>query len=108
MIKGSKHSSQIPQIGNVTDTVVQAYADKLRFNLAKIEVLIVLTTPIYTTKQGLPAVVFKKEDMVKLAATCRFTLIGKFSNTMPKINLVRKSFIMQTQLCRGVKIVHFL
>lgn len=38
---------------------------------------------------------------------CKFTLIGKFSNTMPKVELIRRSFIQQTQLIGGVKIAHF-
>lgn len=45
--------------------------------------------------------------MMKLAARCKFTLIGKFSNTMPKVGLIRRSFILQTQLSGGVKIAHF-
>ncbi|KAG5579947.1 hypothetical protein H5410_050574 [Solanum commersonii] len=45
--------------------------------------------------------------MVKLAAKCQFTLVGKFTYTMPKVELIRKSFIIQTQLSGGVKITHF-
>lgn len=45
--------------------------------------------------------------MVKLATRCKFTFVGKFSNTMPKVEFIRRSFILQTQLTRGVKIVHF-
>ncbi|KAG5606100.1 hypothetical protein H5410_027592 [Solanum commersonii] len=32
---------------------------------------------------------------------CKYTLIEKFSSTMPKMELIRKSFIMQTQLIGG-------
>ncbi|KAG5606130.1 hypothetical protein H5410_027622 [Solanum commersonii] len=53
------------------------------------------------------AVIFKKYDFMNNWATdCRFNLIGKFSNTMPKMELLRKSFITQTQLSGGVKIAH--
>lgn len=31
----------------------------------------------------------------------------KFNNTMPKVVLIRRNFILQTQLSRGVKMVHF-
>ncbi|XP_055801305.1 uncharacterized protein LOC129870518 [Solanum dulcamara] len=103
---------QVPQPAPYT--VIQTFATKLRLNQAKNEVPIELSTPTFTTKQGLPAVIFNKEDfMVKLAARCKFTLVGKFSNTMPKIELIRRSFILQTQLCvcvwggGGVKIAHF-
>ncbi|KAG5568528.1 hypothetical protein H5410_064452 [Solanum commersonii] len=54
------------------------------------------------------AVIFKEEDfMTNWATDCRFTLIGKFSNAMPKMELIRKSFIIQTQLSGGVKIAHY-
>lgn len=45
--------------------------------------------------------------MNKLANKCKYTLVGKFANTMPKVELIRKHFIQQTQLIRGVKITHF-
>lgn len=67
-----------------------------------------MIAPEITTKQGLPAVLYvKKEVMKDLAATCKYTLIGKFSNTMPKVELIRNNFILQTQLFGGVKIAHF-
>lgn len=88
--------------------MIQSYAARLRINQAKNEIPVELTKLKYITKQGLPAVIFKKEDfMVKLAENCKYTLIGKFSNTMPKIELIRKNFILQNQLTRGVKIAHF-
>ncbi|KAH0746154.1 hypothetical protein KY285_007811 [Solanum tuberosum] len=66
-------------------TVVQTYADRLRYNQAKCDVPITLTAPEITTKQGLPAVLYVKEEVMRdLAAACKFTLIGKFSYTMPK------------------------
>lgn len=53
--------------------------------------------------------IFKEEDfMVDWAAKCKFTLIGKFSTTMPKFELVRKSFINKTQLSGGVKITYLV
>lgn len=59
-------------------------------------------------KQGLPAIVFNKEDfMVKLVDSNKFTLFGKFSSTMPKVYQIRKNFIFQSQLIGGVKIAHF-
>ncbi|OIT36808.1 hypothetical protein A4A49_60393, partial [Nicotiana attenuata] len=66
------------------------------------------TTPVITAKQGKPAVIFKKEDyMVKFADICKFTVVGKFQHTMPRMEIIRKSFIAQTELRGGVKIVHF-
>ncbi|KAG5567975.1 hypothetical protein H5410_065011, partial [Solanum commersonii] len=89
-------------------TVVQTYADPLRHNQAKGEVSINLTAPEITTKQGLPAVLYVKEEIIKdLAATFQYTLIGKFSTTMPKVDLIRSNFILQTQLSGGVKIAYF-
>lgn len=52
--------------------------------------------------------IFKKEELIgKLADSYMFTLIGKFTNTMPRMEVVRKRFIAQTQLTGGVKIAHF-
>lgn len=89
-------------------TVVQSFVAKLRHNQAKTEVHIDMVTPKVTTKQGLPAVIFDMDDfMVKLVVDCKYTLVGKFTNTMPKIELIRKSFIKQTQLTGGVDIAHY-
>ncbi|KAG5605830.1 hypothetical protein H5410_027322 [Solanum commersonii] len=89
-------------------TVVQTYAARLRHNQSKIDKSIKLTTLEISTKQGLPAVLFIKEEFLgPLAETCKYTLIGKFTHTMPKVELIRKSFILQTQLSRGVKIAHY-
>lgn len=83
-------------------TVIQTYADRLRYNQSKKGVSIKLTEPEITTKQGLPAVLYVKDEVVKdLASTCRFTLIGKFIYTMPRVELIRKNFILQTQLAGG-------
>lgn len=45
--------------------------------------------------------------MVKLAKSCKFTLIEKFSNTMPKMDTIRKEFLIQTELKEIVKMTHF-
>ena len=83
-------------------TIVQTYADRLRFNQSKKGVSITLSEPEITTKQGLPAALYVKDEIVKeLASTCKFTLIGKFIYTMPKVELIRKNFILQTQLSGG-------
>ncbi|KAG5595253.1 hypothetical protein H5410_036485 [Solanum commersonii] len=67
-----------------------------------------LVPPRHMTKQGQPAVIYDMDDfMNKLTVDCKYTLIGKFSTTMPKIELIRKSFILQTQLNGGVNIAHY-
>ncbi|KAG5606122.1 hypothetical protein H5410_027614 [Solanum commersonii] len=38
---------------------------------------------------------------------CKYTLVGKFTNAMPKMEVIRRSFIVQTQLTGVVKIAHF-
>ncbi|KAK4707459.1 hypothetical protein R3W88_033006 [Solanum pinnatisectum] len=64
--------------------------------------------PIISTRQGYPSITFHEDDfMQKMPGRCRFTLVGKFTNAMPKMEVIRKSFIAQTQLSGGVKIVHF-
>ncbi|KAG5631333.1 hypothetical protein H5410_003050 [Solanum commersonii] len=61
-----------------------------------------------TTKQGQHAVIYDMDDfMNKLTMACKYTLIGKFSTTMPTIELIRKSFILQTQLNRGVNFAYY-
>lgn len=61
-----------------------------------------------TTNQGLPAVVYVKDEVVNdLASSCKFSIIGKFVYTMPRVELFRKNFILQTLLSSGVKIAHF-
>ncbi|KAG5580322.1 hypothetical protein H5410_050949 [Solanum commersonii] len=67
-----------------------------------------LVPPRHTTKQGQPAMIYDMDDfMNKLVVDCKYTLIGIFSTTMPKIELIRKSFIIQTQLNGGVNIAHY-
>ncbi|KAG5606156.1 hypothetical protein H5410_027648 [Solanum commersonii] len=89
-------------------TVVQTMAARLRHNQAEQETPIELVPPKITSKQGLPAIIYDMDDfMTKLAVDCKYTLVGKFSNTMPKMELIRKSFILQTQLTGGVNIAHY-
>lgn len=38
---------------------------------------------------------------------CRFTILGKFTNSMPKMEIIRKQFIVQTKLRGGVKLSYF-
>ncbi|TMW91119.1 hypothetical protein EJD97_014763, partial [Solanum chilense] len=73
-------------------TVVQSFAARLRYNQAKHETPIVLNEPVHTTRQGLPFVLIDEEDYyVKLAEICKYTLVGEFTNTMPRMEQVRKS-----------------
>ncbi|TMW92689.1 hypothetical protein EJD97_012683 [Solanum chilense] len=89
-------------------TVIQSFAARLRYNQAQNETPITLNEPVHTTRQGFPGFLIDENDYyVKLAEICKYTLVGKFTNTMPRMELVRKSFILQTQLMGGVKIKHF-
>lgn len=79
----------------------------LRHNHSKSENHVKLIAPVITTKQGLPDVLCSKEEVLgPLADACNYTLIRKFTNTMPEMEVLRKSFIVQTKLSGGVKIVH--
>lgn len=52
--------------------------------------------------------IFKRDDyIVRFADICKFTVVGKFSNTMPRMEVIRKGFIDQTELRGPVKIAHF-
>lgn len=93
---GNAKNSQQPS-DPAPPTMVQSFATKLSMNQARTEVLISLSPPKITTKQGHPTVIFKKEDfMGKLADRCRFTLVGKFTNNMTRMEVIRRSFISQT------------
>lgn len=49
--------------------------------------------------------IFKKDDfMNKLANKSKYNLVGKLSNTMPKMELIKKIFIQQTELIGGAKL----
>ncbi|KAG5571345.1 hypothetical protein H5410_061111 [Solanum commersonii] len=53
--------------------------------------------PIMATRQGHPSITFHEEDfMLKMAERCKNTLLGKFINSMPKM-----------ELTGGLKIAHF-
>ncbi|KAK4733764.1 hypothetical protein R3W88_008025 [Solanum pinnatisectum] len=84
-------------------TIVQSCAARLRYNQSKNEIPIVLDSPLHTTRQGLRVVLLDENDYnVKLVESCNHTLVGKFTNTMPKMEIIRKSFTLQTQLTGGV------
>ncbi|OIT37596.1 hypothetical protein A4A49_19132 [Nicotiana attenuata] len=89
-------------------TITHSYVTRLR---ARHEVEIApiqFTSPVITTKQGKPAVILKKEDyMVKFADRYKFTIVDKFQHTMPRMEVIGKSFIAQTELRGGVKIAYF-
>ncbi|KAG5568857.1 hypothetical protein H5410_064126 [Solanum commersonii] len=73
-------------------TVVQSFAPKLRQNQAQNGNPKQLTLQAFTIRQGLLAAIFKKGDfMINLATQCKYTLVWKFSNTMPKIDLIRRN-----------------
>ena len=75
--------------------MVQSFAARLRYNKDKNEIPIVLNEPVHTTRQSFPAVLLEEGDYyVKLAEVCKYTLLGKFTNIMQKIELVRKSFTL--------------
>ncbi|KAG5631323.1 hypothetical protein H5410_003040 [Solanum commersonii] len=83
-------------------TVVQTLAARLRQIHATHSTSIELVPPRHNTKQGQPAMIYDMDGfMNKLVVDCKHTLIGKFSNTMPKIELIRERFILQTQLNGG-------
>ncbi|KAH0695801.1 hypothetical protein KY289_013283 [Solanum tuberosum] len=85
-------------------TIVQSFAARLRYNQSKNETLIVLNSPLQTIRQGLPIVLLEEDDYnVKLVESCKHTLVGKFTNTMPKMEMIRKSITLQTQLIGGTK-----
>ncbi|KAH0652709.1 hypothetical protein KY289_030387 [Solanum tuberosum] len=68
----------------------------------------IIDQPIITTRQGYPSITFLEKDFLgKMPERCKYTLVGKFLNAMPRMEAIRKSFIAQTQLTGGVKIAHF-
>ncbi|KAK4733767.1 hypothetical protein R3W88_008028 [Solanum pinnatisectum] len=105
---GSNNSKQETVPEPAPFTIVQSFAARLRYNQSKNEIPITLDSPLHTTRQGLLVVLLDENDYnVKLAESCKHTLVGKFTNTMPKMEIIRKSFTLQTQLTGGVKITHF-
>lgn len=45
--------------------------------------------------------------MEKVAERCMYTLIGKFTHAMLKMDNIRREFLLQTQLKGGVKLTYF-
>lgn len=75
-------------------TIIQSYVARNRVNQAKTVTLLLFETPKYTTKKNRSVVNFNEVDfMIKWVDRCKFNLIGEFSNTMPKVKLIRQSFI---------------
>ncbi|KAF3626288.1 hypothetical protein FXO38_29345 [Capsicum annuum] len=88
--------------------VTHNLATKLRAQEAMKMTTIGISPPKITSRQGRLAVVFNPRDFKeKLAVRCRFTLIGKFTNTTPEMEIIRKQLIAQTELRGGVKLSHF-
>ncbi|KAH0669580.1 hypothetical protein KY289_024073 [Solanum tuberosum] len=89
-------------------TIFQSLATRLKAIQTKNYVPMDIISPIITTRQGYPSITFHEEDfMQKMLGRCKYTLVGKFTNAMPKMEVIRKSFVAQTQLTGGVKIAHF-
>ncbi|KAH0664058.1 hypothetical protein KY284_028989 [Solanum tuberosum] len=89
-------------------TIFQSLATRLKAIQTKNSGPMDIISPIITTRQGYPSITFHEEDfMQKMPGRCKFTLVGKFTNAMPKMEVIRKSFVAQTQLTGGVKIAHF-
>ncbi|KAG5595093.1 hypothetical protein H5410_036325 [Solanum commersonii] len=102
----NRNNNQIPD--PAPPTVTQSLATRLRANQMKNATPMTIDQPIITTRQGYPSITFYEEDFLqKMPGRCKYTLVGKFLNAMPKMELIRKSFIAQTQLIGGVKIAHF-
>ncbi|KAH0712244.1 hypothetical protein KY289_008203 [Solanum tuberosum] len=102
----NRNNNQIPD--PAPPTVTQSFASRLRANQMKNATPLVIDQPIITTRQGYPSITFYEKDFLqKMSGRCKYTLVGKFLNAMPRMELIRKSFIAQTQLIGGVKIAHF-
>lgn len=90
-----KHQFTWPKIPNILDPPLPKLAQSLATKLCAQKAMKFETIPIeppkITTKQGLPAVIFKPKDYkIKLAHRCKYTLIGKFANIMPRMEVIRK------------------
>ncbi|KAH0760297.1 hypothetical protein KY290_016370 [Solanum tuberosum] len=102
----NRNNNQIPD--PAPPTVTQSLATRLRANQIKNAIPMIIDQPIITTRQGYPSITFYEADFLqKMPGRCKYTLVGKFINAMPKMEVIRKSFIAQTQLTGGVKIAHF-
>lgn len=82
--------------------MIQTYAYRLRYNQSKNWISFKFTAPEITPKQGLPALLYVKDEVIKrLASACKYILIANFVNTMPNVKLIRMKFILQIQLLGG-------
>ncbi|KAG5571577.1 hypothetical protein H5410_061343 [Solanum commersonii] len=104
---GNKNTkSQIPEPS--PPTVVQSLATRLRANQAKNIIPVIINPPIVASRQGRPSITFYEDDfMINMAERCKYTLVGKFINVMPKMEVIRRSFSAQMHLTGGFKIAHF-
>ncbi|XP_055814225.1 uncharacterized protein LOC129883626 [Solanum dulcamara] len=76
----------------------QSMATRLRAKQAEPTTRIDLTPPKRVTKQGCPAIMFKREDyMIKMAESCKYTLVGKFYSPMPKMEVPLAETTTSTQ-----------
>lgn len=91
--KNDKNSKPAPY------TIIQSFAARLSYNQSKNEILIVFNNVVHTSRQGFPALLFDETDYyVKLVEICKYSLVAKFTNSMPRMELIMKSFILNTQL----------
>lgn len=91
------------QVQETPYTVIKTLVARLRhIHGVEAPIVVLKTTAKKTAKQGQPAVIFDMYDqMHTLTVGCKYTLVGKFSTTMHKMELITKSFIKQTQLSEG-------
>lgn len=89
--------------------MIQTLASRLiHIQEAKASNVVLKTTLIETSKQRQPAVIFDIYDyMHTLTVNCKYTIFGKFSTTMPNVDLIKKSFIQQTPLSGDINIAHY-
>ena len=82
--------------------MVQTWAARLRKIYDAQTPDILINTPRQRTKQGCPAVIYDMHDYLHtLIVDWKYTLDGKFTTTMSKVELIWKTFIQQTQLSGG-------
>ncbi|KAG5585827.1 hypothetical protein H5410_046261 [Solanum commersonii] len=89
-------------------TTVPSWGNKFRARNSKNEPKIDLIPSSRSTKQGLQAVMYdRNEYMVNMVDSCKYTLIGKFYGPIPKMEAIRKKFVTQVELSGSVRITHF-
>ena len=96
--QNSSNNSKLDKISEPTRyTIMQSFAARLRYNQAKNEIPIVSNDPIHTTRKGFLAMLLDEDDYyIKLVEIWKYALVGKLSKTIPRMEKVRKSFILQT------------